>query len=350
MRYALLVAAACGVPSAPLAPVAEAPAWHARPPGGTRPIDPGVAAGSELLDARTCRTCHAAIVDEWAQSRHALAWTNDIFQREWQVERQAWCVNCHAPLVTQQRDLEGAAAQQGVDCATCHVRRGQLVSARRGPASPHATVTDASFGSPAFCADCHEFTFPVLDDETGAALAMTDHPMQTTVTSFRAGPHAHDRAGCLACHGSPAGHAFAGAHDRGMREGALDLAWCARGDELAVAITNVAAGHSVPTGDIHRHLYLRVWRSSAPEALFQAYFGRRFEPAPDGGKRTSWDSTIAPRETKRFTVGAAALGGEPGEPINLELVYVFAADEDAPGASTTIVRERRPLAELARCP
>jgi hypothetical protein len=243
-------------------------------------------------------------------------------------------VNCHAPLTTQQAALDGAHATPlfppqppGVDCATCHVRGGKLVSARRGATSPHATIADASFGSPAFCADCHQFTFPILDEKTGAAVAMTQHPMQNTVASFAAGPYGNERDGCMTCHGSRSNHAFAGAHDRGMREAAAEVAWCMRGDTIAVGVRNANAGHTIPTGDIHRHMYLRIWRSSAPEAMFQAFFGRRFEPADDGGKRTVWDSTIAPRETKHFDVRVSALGGDDDEPINLELVYVFIEQE-----------------------
>jgi hypothetical protein len=345
----LLVVAACGVPATPR----EAPpAWQARPTGGTRAIDPGVRADHELLDARGCAACHAAIVDEWSKSRHALAWTNGIFQREYSARPQAWCVNCHAPLTTQQLDLAGTRAAQGVDCATCHVRAGKLVSARRAADSPHATVADTSFGTPAFCADCHQFTFPVLD-ERGAAQSMTRHPMQTTVASFKAGPFANERDGCMTCHGSKTNHAFLGAHDRGMREAALDVTWCRNDAALGIGVRNANAGHTVPTGDIHRHMYLRVWRSSAPEAMFQAFFGRRFEPADDGGKRTTWDSTILPGETKRFDVAVAQLAGDDDEPINLELVYVFIENEfprksDEP-TTASITRRKLSLAELAPC-
>ncbi len=360
-------AAACSAPatsSAPTtAPTSAAtgreprPAWQVRASGGARPIDPGTGAAA-LLDARGCASCHAEIAAEWAKSRHALAWTNGIFQREYRARPLAWCVNCHAPLTTQQA---GQFRDAGVDCATCHVRGGAIVNAHRRPGSPHTTVEDASFGSPAFCADCHQFTFPVLG-AGGQVTRMTGHPMQTTVTSFRAGPYAGEQGGCLACHGSRTNHAFPGGHDAGMREAALDVAWCRRGQTLEVGVRNAAAGHHVPTGDIHRHINLRIWRSSAPEALFEAFIGRRFDPAEGGGKRTVWDSTIAPQATQQHALALASLAGEADEPINLELIYVFAEVEQPRGRearrppgvvdepiTASLVRRRALPAEIPTC-
>lgn len=326
-------------------------AWQARPPGGTQPIEPGTR-DDALLDAQSCARCHAEIAAEWATSRHALAWTNGIFQREYGARPLAWCVNCHAPLTTQQA---GRYRDAGVDCATCHVRGGALVNARKRPGSPHTTIEEPSFGSPAFCADCHEFTFPVLGDG-GAVTRMTAHPMQSTVSSFRAGPYAQQRDGCMMCHGSRHNHAFLGGHDAGMLDAALEVAWCASGPELQLRVRNAAAGHNVPTGDIHRHMNLRVWRSSAPERLFEVYIGRRFDPADDGGKKLVWDSTIAPNETLEHAVPIAELGGEDDEPINLELIYVYLQNEfstarRAPSEpfTRTIVRWREPASALARC-
>jgi hypothetical protein len=371
--WTLVGLVACSTPAATTPPIAarEArPAWQVRQPGGAQPIDPGVAdlpggaqpidpgrgvvgtAAAALLDADGCATCHAAIAGEWAASRHALAWTNGIFQREYTARPLAWCVNCHAPLTTQQA---GRFRDRGVDCATCHVRGGALVATHKRGGSPHATVEDASFGSPAFCADCHEFNFPVLT-AAGTVTRMTAHPMQTTVASFRAGPYAAQPDGCMTCHGSRSNHAFAGGHDPGMREAALDVTWCRRDDTIEVRVRNAAAGHTVPTGDIHRHMNLRIWRSSAPEALFEAFYGRRFDPADDGGKTTVWDSTIAPGATAQHTIALASLGGEDGEPINLELTYVFLENEflrpsQAPSEPFTasIVRRRAAPAELAPC-
>lgn len=185
--------------------------------------------------------------------------------------------------------------------------------------------------------------------------------MQTTVASFAAGPFANEPGGCLACHGSPTNHAFPGGHDAALREAALEVTWCRRGEALELGVRNAAAGHSVPTGDIHRHLNLRVWRSSAPEALFEAFIGRRFDPADDGGKRTVWDSTIAPAVTQHHTLAIAQLAGDSDEPINLELTYVFlenelprAAHAASPAAANepstaSIVRRRALVSELPAC-
>ncbi len=349
-------------PPAPASAVAVAPAWQVRGSGGREPIELGTR-DPALVDATRCAGCHAAIAAEWKTSRHGQAWTNGIFQREYAARPQPWCVNCHAPTPPQQAELAAGGhtlADQGIGCAACHVRAGRLVAARRHAGSPHDTIVDASFGSPAYCADCHEFTFPVLSAD-GRALAMTSHPMQATVSSFTAGPHAREPRGCLTCHDSSHGHGFPGGHDPGMLDTALDVVWCRRGGQLEVAVANVGAGHAVPTGDIHRHLQLRVWRSTAPHGLWEAFLGRRFEDADGGGKRTSWDSTIAPGKHRRFELEIAALAGDdpdadPAEPINLELTYVFIGDEfPRPGrapsepGTATVVRWRTPLAAIAVC-
>lgn len=394
--------AAAPLAAAAPAPIA-APAWQARAAGGQTPIDPGIGLGPAtsaeqlaLLDAESCRACHADQHAEWAQSRHALAWTNGIFQREYRAQPRAWCVNCHAPLTVQQEAMasgDARLADQGVSCAACHVRRGQLVSSGRGARSPHRTVVDASFASPAMCADCHQFTFPVMTPVRGEVLRMTAHPMQTTVRDFLDGPYADAPGGCLACHGSRAGHAFPGGHDLELLRSAIEASWCRRdggpageaGAEptakptekptaepsVVMEVANVGAGHRVPTGDIHRHMVARFWRSSAPEATFEAFFGRRYQPAPDGGKRITWDSTLAPGQRRRFEVKEAALRSPSlseadllqgaadevlAEPINFEVTYVYTIDEfprsdRAPSEPVTqiLLSERKRLGELPRC-
>lgn len=305
----LAVLAACGRPAPSSAPAPVVPLWQVREGGGLAPIEPGTRELA-LLDAAGCEDCHAEEHGEWAQSRHGLAWRNGIFQREYSEQPRAWCVNCHAPLAPQQEALaagDSRLADQGVSCAACHVRRGALVSATRAAHSPHQTQIDPSFGGPAMCADCHQFNFPILRGGDGVALRQTRHPMQATVADFRAGPARDTPGGCLGCHGSPAGHAFRGGHELAMLQRALSASWCRSGDEVVIELANVGAGHRVPTGDLHRHFLARVWLPTAPEATFEAFFGRRFKLAADGGRETIWDSSLWPGQRRRFAVPLASL-------------------------------------------
>ena len=356
---AVVALAACAGESRPppQPAAAEPPVWRVRGPGGLEPIEPGTR-DPALLRASACASCHPAEHAEWASSRHAAAWTNGIFQREYRDVPRRWCVHCHAPLTPQVAEVAGGhpgdLAGEGISCAVCHVRGGKLVARRRGATSPHDTVVRDDFGSAAFCADCHQFPFPRF----GAGLepvGLSAHPMQDTVAQVARGPFAGSHA-CLACHDSPASHAFRGAHDAGMREGALRHAACRDGDDLVLAIRNVGAGHNVPTGDVHRHLVARVWRASAPESLFEIFIGRRFEPDDHGGKRTTWDSTIPPQTTRRYRTPLAGLAGDPAEAVSFELRYVFTADEIPrrtrdPGEPTSqVIAEASYLATaLPRC-
>jgi hypothetical protein len=309
-------------------PHTEAAIWLTRGSGGLTAIDPGTS-DQELLDAAACQACHAAEHAEWRQSRHGQAWVNGIFQREYRVLPRVGCVNCHAPLGPQVAEVAaggGALANQGVSCAACHVRKGAIVARRMASNSPHRTIVDGDFGSPAFCADCHEFAFPILRDDQ--AVAMSRHPMQTTVSEFRRGPFANQTGGCRSCHAdSPARHRYPGGHDLEMLQSALSVELCRDDAALSITTRNQGAGHHVPTGDVHRHLVVRAWKASAPEALFEIFFGRRYVPDREGGKRTVWDSTLAPQQAKRFSVAFDALGGAPDETITLEAVYVYTEDE-----------------------
>jgi hypothetical protein len=190
-----------------------------------------------------------------------------------------------------------------------------------------------------------------------------------------AGPYADVPGGCLACHGTRHGHGFPGGHELELLRSAIEASWCRSETGISLEVANVGAGHRVPTGDIHRHMVARLWRSSAPEATFEAFFGRRYEPAPDGGKRITWDSTLAPQQRRRFEIPETSLraasvpveGEEAAsvdaaaaealaEPINFEVTYVYTIDEfprrdRAPSEPVTaqLLGERRRWDELPRC-
>jgi hypothetical protein len=343
----LLLAAACA---------SRAPAPAERRPGGLEPIDPGTRE-PRLLSASACAGCHPEEHAEWSASRHAVAWTNGIFRREYRDKPRAWCVRCHAPLDAQVAEVArggGPLADEGVGCATCHVRAGRIVARERRPGSPHDTLTRRDFGGAATCAGCHQFEFPHFDAD-GEVRRLTSLPMQATVAQFERGPYARAEDACRSCHAlSPAGHRYPGAHDPAMLARAVALELCRAGGEVVMTLENRGAGHNVPTGDVHRHMNLRAWRSAAPERLYEAFLGRRFTPLETGGKRTTWDSTLAPRERRRYVVDEAALG-EDG-PLRFELRYVYTADENPgrgrdPGEPTSrvILSRSANFEELPSC-
>jgi cytochrome c554/c'-like protein len=300
-------------------------------PRGLAPIDAGT---PDKLRAAACVGCHPAVHADWAQSRHGLAWTNAIFQREYRDRPLDWCVHCHAPLVEQFAEVKrggGSLADEGVNCAVCHILQGRVLARNRSSASPHDTDARPDFGGPGYCAGCHQFTFPVIEPDPtgkgpGRVTGYTAHPMQDTVNQHARGPHADKE--CLSCHQSErGGHRFPGGHDAEMIGGAIQMTACRDGATLVVSLANVRAGHNVPTGDLHRHLVLRAWRASAPEKLREITLGRRFAPAPDGGKRTVSDTTIRPGETRRLRLPVAGSAKSSAEPISLELRLVYTIDE-----------------------
>lgn len=303
--------------------------------------------GGALLASRPageCRGCHPAEWQEWSSSRHAAAWSDPVFQAEFARGRPAWCVSCHAPLAPDPTAPDPALAAGGVACAGCHRRAGRMLSARRGARSPHDTEVDPAFGSPDFCAGCHQFNFPVLGAR-GRLVRYTGEPMQATVAEWRASRVAGELA-CADCHAaSPAGHAFAGSHDRALVAGALAVDLCRDRGVLEVALGNRGAGHNVPSGGVHRRLVLRAWTSGAPERLAEHSFGRRFRPLAGGGKQTIADTTIPPGATARRRFRLAALGRAPV--VNLELRYLYALDERQ--SSQVIWQRRVDPAALASC-
>jgi len=284
---------------------------------------------SVMISAQTCVGCHAAVHGEWQQSGHRRAWTNALFQREYTERPLEWCVHCHAPLQLQLDEVRrggGRLADEGVTCAVCHVREGHLIAARRRARSPHVTVVDEEFGGPRFCAGCHQFSFPRFDASGSTVVGYGPVPMQDTVAQHAAGPDADTP--CTSCHArTPARHRMPGGHDPEMLARAFATSVCSDGDAVVVRVENRGAGHRLPTGDVHRHLALRVWRPSAPERLWEALWLRRFRALDDGGKELVEDSTLAPREVRRSRVELAALGGAADEPVSVELRLVFTIDE-----------------------
>ena len=129
-----------------------------------------------------CIRCHPTIVAEWAATRHAQAWNEEVFQEELaEIRRPKKCHSCHAPEpllvlgVDAPPKVREAARHLGVDCNACHLGP---EGAMHGPfgvdSSAHTSVADELFTSARsneLCIGCHKKSVgPVL----GIAKDFTD--------------------------------------------------------------------------------------------------------------------------------------------------------------------------------
>jgi hypothetical protein len=110
----------------------------------------------------------------------------------------------------------------------------------------------------------------------------------------------------------------------------------------------------VPTGDVHRHIVIRAWRSNAPAKLKEAFYGRRFEPLEAGGKKTIWDSTLPPKSARNWHFDPQELGAKSVEAINLEVRYLYGSRESyrpdfQEDTYQVVYRLRKPFLLLPTC-
>ena len=81
---------------------------------------------------------HERALREWQGSGHHRSFTSPLFQAEHAHGGSPWCESCHAP-----RGVERAG--DGVDCVSCHVRGGFIVSAHVSGDAPHPIHYDESW-------------------------------------------------------------------------------------------------------------------------------------------------------------------------------------------------------------
>ncbi len=257
-----------------------------------------VPAALKGLGAQDCGGCHTMVYREWATTIHSEAWTDPYFQTDWKFDgSQQICKNCHIPLDRQQEhkvlgfrdkekwdpilapnpEFDPVLQHQGVTCAACHLRDGEILG-------PYAIKTDAhpvaKMENPnEVCVRCHVvsgnrwdtfYRFPPcgtvaeIEAGRGAPKAWSGEARVDDVASLQ----------CVDCHMPaverplvPGGktrpgrrHLWRGGHDPAMVKGALAVAL--RADPSAPAdvlryrlrLTNTGAAHYLPTGTPDRHL------------------------------------------------------------------------------------------------
>ena len=279
---------------------------------GEQPLRTGSA--TTMLDERLCAQCHHEQAEQWAGSRHALAWTNAIFQEGFFREPLGICIHCHAPLSEQKAEIlsnldwyrdrgphgSGDAllrtrgpeplAEQGIGCAVCHVRDGAVLVPEAVPDAPHPTRVTPELSSDTVCQGCHEFSLHDAD------FRPTDVPMQSTWSEWRRWVAEGGTARCQDCHMPERSHRVRGAHD---------LDWLAASVQVELegglyTISTVGTGHDLPTGDLFRHMTLEERRGGTWVEL--AWLGRRYAVTTDAAgrpsKRLVSDTALHPGERR----------------------------------------------------
>jgi mono/diheme cytochrome c family protein len=370
-----------------------APAWPAAataPAGAPRP------GGSPYVSAKNCGACHDVMYKAWADSPHARSASSPAFLEtlrrvvEAAPDKRAarlGCVWCHAPttILSGDLDLQQAISQEGITCDFCHTvadvdmeQEGTPFVLKPGPVKRgpfeyaskiqgHETAYSALHrASPLLCASCHEFR-----NARGV-------PVLSNYSEWKDGPYPARGVACQDCHmalvpGSPARGA---APKSGLRVvnlhrlvGGSSISQLARGldlriesvaiaggtAEVAIVVTNVAAGHSIPGGLSTKSLVLAVAAEGADGRLEnrQERVYRR-ELRDDRGivvetvadmflkaASVGSDTRIKPKESRRerFTVPVP-----PGaRAIVARLEYRDASDPRSAPQTSTVTEVKRPL-------
>lgn len=302
------------------------------------------------LSAKTCAACHPDIAAEWAQSVHSQAWVDPQFQAEIGKSGNRWlCLNCHTPLL-QQQDLwpralvdgdverpilaanpsfDPALRDEGVTCAGCHVRDGVIVGPGLGGDAPHPVQVDEGLRSGAACERCHQAQ---ASYEGKPFVCVFD-----TGEEWRASPYAAEEGRtCVGCHmptvqrpaavGGPvrtvARHWWRGAGIPKIpgrypppeaNAPGLDVQARLEGREIAVRMSNAAAGHRLPTGDPERWISVELVFHGADGAdvgRWSHRIGQVWEWEPEPRKLS--DNRLLPGQTSvhRVPVPSGAVAAE----------------------------------------
>jgi hypothetical protein len=319
--------------------------------------------------ASDCGKCHQRHYDEWRRSTHANAWHDLQFQSELgKPTSPRWlCLNCHTP-VENQRDVvvralergqldapiptpnpkfDPAMRDEGVTCATCHVRqdergRSYIIGSIGGDTKPPHPVRIDRAALLDRCADCHDQSHTLTPKlvcafETGREVRASAEP---------------DRA-CASCHlpeeerplttlGTPPRrahrHTFVGGpvpkrfelYDEqlaGVFRSALDINYDVAppdaGGRVAVTVTltNARAAHRVPTGDPERYLLVEAAlldERGVELARDTLRIGQTWEWEPAARRKS--DDRIAPGESRTWQARLTPPAGPPaGRPARVRV-------------------------------
>jgi hypothetical protein len=297
---------------------------------GRAPVRTGEAGAA--LSAGACQGCHERTYEEWSRSRHAQAWSNALFTESFRDHRSPWCVHCHAPLAEQRAQVflgeptEPALLEEGVNCATCHLREGVILAGRapsQAAQEAHRIRHEPTLRSVDFCGGCHEFHLPDFHAPGRPDTALL---MQKTITEWRASSAARRGETCQSCHMAEGAHTFPGAHDLDLVRATLEVTWRWSGpDRVCATVRARDVGHSVPTGDPFRRLRLRLCQDASCGSPVRQRLLTREVTLTGAGAVEGPDRRLAPPSSSAATERTECLELPPGAAApshwRLEILY-----------------------------
>ncbi|TGL88792.1 hypothetical protein EHQ68_09150 [Leptospira congkakensis] len=218
-----------------------------------------------------CLSCHNEI--KIHKDRHSFSWKSELFQEAIQIENRQWCVHCHAPLTSQKEiyfrklrgdsnlsDLDLRLLDEGINCVSCHVRNGKILGSQNSKNEYHEVV-ESNIGKSEFCANCHQFNFPVFN---GDSIRYTNHPMQNTYEEWKSSGREES---CQSCHYS--NHNLTGPYDKKwFLDQFYDFGVDSEDGVLFISFRMTKGrGHQLPSGDLFRSLAVEVSKDSKFESL-----------------------------------------------------------------------------------
>lgn len=118
----------------------------------------------DLPSIAACGGCHPDIYEEWAESLHHGAWTNDNVRTATNDFSKKSCRACHSPMPVLPRGIDRRPAYRdfnqddGVHCLSCHGLADGVAAARTIPGAPCRPRFDPRLLQARMCYPCHEPT------------------------------------------------------------------------------------------------------------------------------------------------------------------------------------------------
>ncbi|MCU7835048.1 MAG: cytochrome c family protein [gamma proteobacterium symbiont of Taylorina sp.] len=244
--------------------------------------------GLVSLKAKDCGVCHTEIYREWKTSLHAKAYTDPFFTAYHKKDDgDPTCLVCHTPLENQSPiilssesgqyndlkstinpDFDAELQQEGVTCASCHVKDGVIYGSykKKDMNAPHPVAYADEFFSKSLCQRCHEVP--------SKSFALMNEGICSTGMESNRGVWAARGYICQDCHmpvvnrplmsGFPSRegkkHLWPGGYSNRQLQNVFTFKAKKELDHLAITITNSGAGHKAPTGDPDRFIVLDfIW-------------------------------------------------------------------------------------------